>query len=242
MRLYDFRNRLYQPELGRFLQPDPKQFEAGDYNLYRYCHNDPVNHTDPDGTERIRVDVIWKMAKEADSGHRQDSLTELANAANEANRANAIGRAFSLENLPPPGSLPGDFENHEGELKPWEAIVLAVATMRHPENRGFGRALRAKPTVGTKLFRVWGDGSEAMGPSWTTVDPRTVPNYRNAAGLPAGNSGRFLSEGVLRSTQRVTTRDALPLHGNVGGLPEVRLSNPVPQIRLENVQGLNPEF
>jgi RHS repeat-associated protein len=47
LRLYDYRNRMYQPELGRFLQPDPKEFEAGDYNLYRYCHNDPVNKTDP---------------------------------------------------------------------------------------------------------------------------------------------------------------------------------------------------
>jgi hypothetical protein len=27
-------------EIGRFLQPDPKEFEAGDYNLYRYCHNE----------------------------------------------------------------------------------------------------------------------------------------------------------------------------------------------------------
>ena len=49
LRIYDFRHRQYQPELGRFLQPDPKQFEAGDYNLYRYCHNDPVNFADPDG-------------------------------------------------------------------------------------------------------------------------------------------------------------------------------------------------
>jgi RHS repeat-associated protein len=47
--VYDYRNRLYHPELGRFLQPDPKEFAAGDYNLYRYCHNDPVNHTDPSG-------------------------------------------------------------------------------------------------------------------------------------------------------------------------------------------------
>jgi uncharacterized protein RhaS with RHS repeats len=39
---------MYQPELGRFLQPDPKQFAAGDYNLYRYCHN-PVNKVDPFG-------------------------------------------------------------------------------------------------------------------------------------------------------------------------------------------------
>jgi uncharacterized protein RhaS with RHS repeats len=40
---------MYQPELGRFLQPDPKEFAAGDYNLYRYCHNDPVNRSDPTG-------------------------------------------------------------------------------------------------------------------------------------------------------------------------------------------------
>ena len=40
-----------RPELGRFLQPDPKEFAAGDYNLYRYCHNDPVNRSDPDGLE-----------------------------------------------------------------------------------------------------------------------------------------------------------------------------------------------
>jgi len=49
LKLYDYRNRMYQPELGRFMQPDPKEFGAGDYNLYRYCHNDPVNHSDPNG-------------------------------------------------------------------------------------------------------------------------------------------------------------------------------------------------
>ncbi len=49
LRLYDYRNRMYQPELGRFLQPDPIQFKAEDYNLYRYCHNDPINKNDPTG-------------------------------------------------------------------------------------------------------------------------------------------------------------------------------------------------
>jgi filamentous hemagglutinin len=49
--IYDFRNRIYEPELARFLQPDPKQFEAGDYNLYRYCHNDPINKNDPFGLD-----------------------------------------------------------------------------------------------------------------------------------------------------------------------------------------------
>ena len=51
VKLYDYRNRMYQPELGRFLQPDPKEFAVADYNLYRYCHNDPVNKNDPFGLE-----------------------------------------------------------------------------------------------------------------------------------------------------------------------------------------------
>ncbi len=59
LRLYDYRNRMYQPELGRFLQPDPKEFAAGDYNLYRYCHNDPVNKSDPLGLDISAVD--WAL-------------------------------------------------------------------------------------------------------------------------------------------------------------------------------------
>ena len=26
LKVYDYRNRMYQPELGRFLQPDPQEF------------------------------------------------------------------------------------------------------------------------------------------------------------------------------------------------------------------------
>jgi RHS repeat-associated protein len=82
LKLYDYRNRMYQPELGRFMQPDPKEFGAGEwselgsrdmdcigrmvmrprereqtshYNLYRYCHNDPVNKSDPFGWVDIDI-------------------------------------------------------------------------------------------------------------------------------------------------------------------------------------------
>ena len=41
--LYDYRNRVYSPEWGRFLQTDSLRFDAGDYNLYRYCANNPIN-------------------------------------------------------------------------------------------------------------------------------------------------------------------------------------------------------
>jgi hypothetical protein len=31
------------------MSEDPKLFDAGDYNLFRYCHNDPVDNVDPMG-------------------------------------------------------------------------------------------------------------------------------------------------------------------------------------------------
>jgi hypothetical protein len=35
----------------------PKLFDAGDYNLFRYCHNDPIDFTDPMGlvTETVGI-------------------------------------------------------------------------------------------------------------------------------------------------------------------------------------------
>ena len=47
--LYDYRNRVYSADLGRFLQTDPMRFDAGDVNIYRYCGNNPLNSTDLTG-------------------------------------------------------------------------------------------------------------------------------------------------------------------------------------------------
>jgi RHS repeat-associated protein len=47
--LYDLRNRFYSPDIGRFLQPDPIDFDGDPTNLYRYCGNNPTNAADPIG-------------------------------------------------------------------------------------------------------------------------------------------------------------------------------------------------
>jgi len=47
--LYDYRNRVYSADLGRFIQTDPIRFDAGDVNLYRYVGNKVTKYKDPLG-------------------------------------------------------------------------------------------------------------------------------------------------------------------------------------------------
>lgn len=49
--LYYYKNRYYAPAIGRFLQPDPIGYAAGDMNLYAYVANNPMNFRDPYGLQ-----------------------------------------------------------------------------------------------------------------------------------------------------------------------------------------------
>jgi RHS repeat-associated protein len=74
---YEYRARAYNPTLGRFMSEDPKLFGAGDYNLFRYCHNDPLDMTDAMGLAGEATgllqsgthDRVWEMTKWFDSSN-----------------------------------------------------------------------------------------------------------------------------------------------------------------------------
>src|SRR5262249_24468871 len=52
--LYYYGARYYDPQLGRFIQPDPTIPDPGSsqsYNRYSYCRNNPLNAVDPSGLD-----------------------------------------------------------------------------------------------------------------------------------------------------------------------------------------------
>jgi RHS repeat-associated protein len=63
--IYEYRARVYHAGLGRFMSEDPKLFDAGDYNLFRYCHNDPIDFTDPMGTQDERREPPYNHQEQA---------------------------------------------------------------------------------------------------------------------------------------------------------------------------------
>ncbi len=58
--LYDYRNRLYSPTLGKFLQMDPIRFDARDVNLYRYVFDCPTRLRDPLGLYRCWDEAMFE--------------------------------------------------------------------------------------------------------------------------------------------------------------------------------------
>ena len=90
------------------------------------------------------------------------------------------------------------------------------------------------------VYRVYGGKSHQMGWSWTPVNPETVTNYRNAAGLPNVNTGEYIAIGSVRRNSILLTRPALPLDGNSGGLKEY-IINPS-KVKILNVQKAKKKY
>lgn len=70
---YDYKARVYNPQTGRFLQPDPAGLSTG-MNLYSYADNDPVNETDPTGTVGLETYLMDGPAAVAELSQLADAI------------------------------------------------------------------------------------------------------------------------------------------------------------------------
>ena len=105
---YEYRARAYNPTLGRFTSEDPKLFDAGDYNLFRYCHNDPIDFADPMGLEvgfGESLIPVWgegRLAYDAyKEGHYGMAAFHTAMAISDLSGAKALGSTAVKAGLKP---------------------------------------------------------------------------------------------------------------------------------------------
>ena len=71
--LYYFRNRMYSPELGRFISTDPLDYVDGS-NLYAYCNANYVNMVDPMGLEAVDEELKKYQNKQLKPGQLADLI------------------------------------------------------------------------------------------------------------------------------------------------------------------------
>jgi RHS repeat-associated protein len=202
LRMYYYKARIYSPTLGRFLQIDPIGYDD-QVNLYAYVGNDPLNSIDPTGKQ---------LTKSCDA----NSCTYTAE------NTNLLG-ALLMEAAAAIWNVGVGIHN--------AVVSESPATNNEPVKTTPTAVVNSNNELPITVYRLHGGISGPLGHSWTPIDPRNIPNPRDALGLPDGNTATSISTGQLVDVNGVTVRSALPLHGNRGGAPEFLVPEPAVQIQ-----------
>jgi RHS repeat-associated protein len=131
--ILDMGARSYEPQLGRFMQPDP--VPGGSANAYTYTFGDPVNTTDPSGALTYGFSA-W--LREANAQQDQEVVArEVARETlerEEAERRAAEAKAAAEAAIAPPEGEPGPL----GGSASWACQYSAETGQEDPECGGEG--------------------------------------------------------------------------------------------------------
>src|SRR5205807_1983461 len=165
--------------LGRFMSEDPKLFEAGDYNLYRYCHNDPLDLTDPMGLEPPGVKTAPTPAPKQQT-NAQQNVTKGQTQAQKAQEAGGtiVGKGKLLADTDGTGRSYGDPTHQPQASGMMNAQGQVVPRKADQVGRNGNRDLNADSDryvtlpadlhgtlrIGDRATVILGDGRQQTGP------------------------------------------------------------------------------
>ena len=250
-----FGARYYSSSMGRFMSPDwaakasPVPYATfgnpQSLNLYSYMHNNPLGGVDADGhlpggfagpiilTPQQQYDIAVGALK---------GFGRLIFSAFSMTDNRITNPAYAhMQDMPASLQYSNTTQAVAGTVAPLlvsgfggsVSVTASAAPAIETESVSLSATI---PEVGQDVFRVWGGDSGPFGHSWSPMDPNSVANFRDAAGLPDVNTGTQMTTGTLTDTTGVTARPALPLDGNQDGAPEYLVPNPQQQIQIKSIQ------
>ena len=208
---------------------------------YLYAHADPVNGIDPSGHEFNMIGLMAATGIQMYLRSVYDTIVLSTGFAMEktilgvqaGKTAEAIVLEYTVEAVvgAVAGFALGKVIGRALDLG--DAVPPATGLFKNPE--------LIRLPLGTRVYRVHlpkNSTSQIYGRFWTTVDPRKVANFADAAGLPQhvaqalrNGEAKLLVARVINN-ENVLGRAAENIGGNRGGLFEVQFSNAPSQVQV----------
>ena len=212
--------RSYVPQLGRFLQPDPRP--GGSANAYTYTFGDPVNTSDPSG------EFTWGFSESLTASLNAVGQEIIAREAAREAAARAAAEAAARESAEEAAYAAGPQYEGEGEWEEWEEWEEEWYEYASYQKgaQSEGGEVHAEPAV---LFQLVTDENAVDGEGGTSLGS-TVPLCTARAEGPCARDARsctnFNPEARCERVYLHRAKAEYASDNNVGGMWD-RAAEPV---------------